>query len=411
MYDVAAIRRQFPMLAPGRTVSGHPLVYLDNSATTFKPQRVIDAVTGFYTEYTSNVHRGDYQLAFKADQAYDGVRKKVAAFIHCDPDEVVYTSGSTGSLNLVAYGYGEKVLKEGDVVLSTLTEHASDILPWFRVCEKTGAKVEYIPLDAEGRVTVENFQQALHPGVKIVALTAVSNVLGTITPIKEICALAHQAGAVVSVDGAQSVPHLKTDVRDLDCDFLAFSAHKLCGPSGTGVLYGKKALLQQMDPYLLGGDSNARFNSHGDLILKEPPVKFEAGTPNIEGVIGMGAAIDFLQEVGMDAIAEHERQLRSYLMERLSTLDNLTIYNPHGDTGIVSFNVKGIFAQDAAGYLASQGICVRSGNHCAKMLVEFLGTDASIRASFYLYNTEAEMDALVKALSGCTLEKCVGIFF
>ena len=410
MFDVNEVRKDFPMLQ-GKTMNGKPLVYFDNAATTFKPQCVIDAVNRFYTEITSNIHRGDYELAYQTDTAYENCRKTVSEFLNCKPEEIVFTSGASASLNLVAYGYGRKFLKKGDVILSTEAEHASNILPWFKVVEETGAVLEYIPLDETGRVTVENFRKVMHDGVKVVTMAAVTNVLGYDAPVKEICAIAHEYGAVVVVDGAQSVPHEKTDVSDLDCDFLAFSSHKLCGPSGIGVLYGKYELLEKTDPFMLGGGSNARFDICGNILLKQPPYKFEAGTPNIEGVLGMDAAIRYLMNLGMDNIHRYEKELHDYLEEKITQLDNIILYNPKGDTGIVTFNVKDIFAQDAAGYLNFQGIAVRSGNHCAKILINFLRVGETIRSSLYFYNTKEEVDQMIEALKTCTIENCVSTFF
>lgn len=410
MFNVAEIRKDFPMLN-GKTMSGHPLRYLDNGATTLKPQCVIDAVNYFYEEITANAHRGDYELSMKVDKLYEQTRDVVAKFINCDRREVAFTSGTTFGINQVAYGYVRTHLKKGDVILITDAEHASNVLPWFRLAEEIGVVIEYIPLSENGRLTVENFRSAMHEKVKFVAFAAVGNVLGYKAPVKEICAIAHEYGAKVMIDGAQSVPHNVTDVKDIDCDFLTFSAHKMCGPSGMGVMYGKYELLQETETLLLGGGANARFNSCGEVILKEVPYKFEAGTQNIEGIIGMKAAIEYLMKVGMENIAAHEKELRTYLVNELSKLDNVILYNPDGDTGIVTFNVKGIFSQDAAGYLSSQGVAVRSGNHCAKILVEFLGTDDTIRCSMYFYNTKEDADALVEAVRTCTIENCIGIFF
>lgn len=410
MFNVEEIRKDFPMLR-GLTMSGHPLVYLDNGATTFKPQPVIDAVNRFYTEITANTHRGDYELAYQVDTAYDHCRQTISELIHCRTEEVVFTAGASASLNTIAYGWGRKYLKKGDVILSTVTEHASNTLPWFRVAEENGCEIRFVELDDEGRVTAEKFAQAMDDKVKLVAITAVSNVLGYDVPMKEICHIAHEYGAVVAVDGAQLVPHEPVDVRDMDCDFLAFSAHKMCGPSGVGVLYGKYDLLQQTEPLLLGGGSNARFDSCGNVTLKEAPFKFESGTPNIEGVMGLDAAAQYLMTLGLENIRNYERELHAYAIEKLSMLDNVIVYNPHGDTGIIALNVRDIFAQDAAGYLSSQGIAVRSGNHCAKMLVDFLKVSETIRASLYFYNTRQDIDALVEALKTCTIENCIGILF
>ena len=394
-----------------RTMQSHPLVYLDNAATTFKPQCVIDAVVRYYTEQTTNVHRGDYEISYQVSEAYEKTREDVARFIHAEPKEIVFTAGASASLNLVAYGYGRKYLKPGDVILSTEAEHASNILPWFKVVEETGAKLEYIPLTEDGRLTLENFRKAMHEQVKIVAVADITNVLGYVAPIEEMTRIAHEHGAIVVCDGAQSVPHTPTDVKAWDVDFLAFSAHKMCGPTGIGVLYGKFELLQKTDPFMLGGGSNARFDMCGNILLKDAPYKFEAGTPNIEGVLGLQQAVRFLENIGMDKIEAYEHELKAYAIEKLKKLDNLILYNPTSPTGIIAFNVKDVFAQDAAGYLNSKGIAVRSGNHCAKILLNVLKTSETIRASLYFYNTKEDVDRFVQACSEITLENCVGLFF
>ena len=394
-----------------RTMQPHPLVYLDNAATTFKPQCVIDAVVRYYTEQTTNVHRGDYEISYQVSEAYEKTREDVARFIHAEPKEIVFTAGASASLNLVAYGYGRKYLKPGDVILSTEAEHASNILPWFKVVEETGAKLEYIPLTEDGRLTLENFRKAMHEQVKIVAVGDITNVLGYVAPIEEMTRIAHEHGAIVVCDGAQSVPHTPTDVKAWDVDFLAFSAHKMCGPTGIGVLYGKFELLQKTDPFMLGGGSNARFDMCGNILLKDAPYKFEAGTPNIEGVLGLQQAVRYLENIGMDKIEAYEHELKAYAIEKLKKLDNLILYNPTSPTGIIAFNVKDVFAQDAAGYLNSKGIAVRSGNHCAKILLNVLKTSETIRASLYFYNTKEDVDRFVQACSEITLENCVGLFF
>ncbi|WP_302951688.1 aminotransferase class V-fold PLP-dependent enzyme [Holdemania filiformis] len=410
MFDVLKIRQDFPMLH-NRTMQSHPLVYLDNAATTFKPQCVIDAVVRYYTEQTTNVHRGDYEISYQVSEAYEKTREDVARFIHAEPKEIVFTAGASASLNLVAYGYGRKYLKPGDVILSTEAEHASNILPWFKVVEETGAKLEYIPLTEDGRLTLENFRKAMHEQVKIVAVADITNVLGYVAPIEEMTRIAHEHGAIVVCDGAQSVPHTPTDVKAWDVDFLAFSAHKMCGPTGIGVLYGKFELLQKTDPFMLGGGSNARFDMCGNILLKDAPYKFEAGTPNIEGVLGLQQAVRYLETIGMDKIEAYEHELKAYAIEKLKKLDNLILYNPTSPTGIIAFNVKDVFAQDAAGYLNSKGIAVRSGNHCAKILLNVLKTSETIRASLYFYNTKEDVDRFVQACSEITLENCVGLFF
>lgn len=405
MLDVDKIRKDFPMIE-----NNPDLVYLDSAATSLKPQCVIDAVVDFYAKHTSNVHRGDYRVAEINDKLYDGTRNLVAELIHCDKDEVVYTHNVSHSLNQIAFGL-KPMLKKGDTVLITYAEHASNVLPWFALQKEIGINIEYIETDNEANITIDTFKKAMHEGVKVVSVAEVTNVLGSIQPVKEMCEIAHSYGAYMIVDGAQSVPHMKVDVKDLDVDFLGFSAHKMCGPSGVGILYGKKKLLDAMEPVFYGGDMNARFNKDGEMLLKDTPVKFEAGTPNIEGVIGTGAAIQYLLSIGLDNIHEYEKELRAYAIDKLSQLDNIEIINPDNLYGPIDFNAKGVFAQDAAGFLASKNIAVRSGNHCAKILHNIIHTDQSIRASLYFYNTKEEIDRFVEACKDITLENCVGIFF
>lgn len=410
MLDVNKIRKDFPMLQ-GHTMQSHPLIYLDNAATTFKPQCVIDAVTHYYKDISVNAHRGDYELSFQVDSEYESARVVVADFIHAQKNEIVFTSGASESLNLVAYGYGRKYLKPGDVVLSSEAEHASNILPWMKTCEETGAELTYIPLDKDGRLTLENFENSMHHGVKVVALAHVTNVLGYEVPVKEICEIAHHYGAIVVVDGAQSVPHMPIDVIDLDCDFLAFSAHKMCGPTGIGVLYGKYELLDFMDPFLLGGGSNARFDMCGNILLKNPPYKFESGTPAIEAALGMRAAIEYINAIGMEKIHAYERKLHRYVIDRLMEMDNVIVYNPYNESGIITFNVKDVFAQDGATFFNANGIAVRSGQHCAKLLMDKLGTSATIRASLYFYNTKEEADVFLDVCAKANMESCLDVFF
>jgi len=407
--DVEKIRKDFPMLQ-NKVMQNHPLVYLDNASTTFKPKCVIDAVTKYYTEETSNAHRGDYELSATVSKAYESSRETVAKLINAKPKEVVFTSGASASLNLVAYGYGRKHLKKGDVILLTEAEHASNILPWFKVAEETGAIIEYITLDETGKLTIDNYKKALHKNVKIVAIASVTNVLGYLAPIKEMTKLAHEIGAIMVVDGAQGVPHIKTDVKDDDVDFLAFSAHKMCGPTGVGALYGKYELLEITEPFMLGGGSNARFDTCGNILLKDAPYKFEAGTPAIEAVLGFKAACEYLMNIGFDRIAEMEKELHKYLIGKLKELDNIILYNEEANTGIITFNVKNVFSQDASSYLGTKGIAIRAGNHCAKILVNVLQTSDTLRASLYFYNTKEECDALVEALKTTTVENCIDIF-
>lgn len=410
MIDIAQIRRDFPMLN-GKTMQGQELIYLDNGATTFKPDAVLAAITRYYSELTCNAHRGDYELSYRLDQEFEEARECAARFINADAHEIIFTSGASEGLNMVAQGYGRKFLQPGDIVLSSEAEHASCILPWMRVCEETQAQLQYIPLDEQGKISIDTVREMMNEHVKVIALAQISNVLGYEAPIKEICRLAHAYGAVVVVDGAQSVPHMPIDVNDLDCDFLAFSAHKMCGPTGIGVLYGKYALLDAMDPLHLGGGSNARFTMCGDILLKQPPFKFESGTANIEGVLGMKAAMDYLSRIGMAQIHAYEQQLHHQLVERLKQLDNIQLYNPDADAGIITFNVKNVFAQDAATYFNAHGVAVRSGQHCAKLLIDRLNTSATIRASLYFYNNEHEIERFAQLCAKADMNSCLDVFF
>lgn len=407
MLDSVRIRQDFPLLR--KADRGELGIYFDNAATTFKPQSVIDAVMRYYTEGSVNIHRGEYDLSYAISEAYDQARAKVAHFIHADPKEIIFTSGATASMNLVAMGYAETWLQTGDVILTLESEHASSLLPLMRVAQRTGASIEYIPLAEGGRFDLSAYTKALHDKVKLVAVAHVSNVLGYILPIAQMSALAHQVGAIIAVDGAQSVPHLTTDVRAWDIDFLSFSSHKMLGPTGLGVLYGKQALLERMDPMLLGGGSNARFDRTGQLILKGSPYKFESGTPAIEGVLGLSAAIDYLEGLGMEAVFETEHTLKKRLVDGLLPMEHITLYNADAPTGIVTFNVKGIPAQDVAFYLNAQGIMVRSGNHCAKVLADVIHTPDTVRASLAFYNTPAEVDRLIEVLRSVTLEACIAV--
>ncbi len=390
-------RKDFPMLNGSVTMQGAPLVYLDNGATTFKPQSVIDAIVEYYTSYTANAHRGDYDLSAIVDRKYDEARQAVADFIHAaDKNEVVFTSGTTDSLNLVAYGYAAHFLKSGDEVLISVAEHASNTLPWYELEKAIGIKVSFIDLDDEGKVTLENVKKAVNEHTKMISLAQVTNVLGHILPAKEIIAFAHEKGILVSLDGAQSVPHIAVDVQDLDCDFLSFSGHKMCGPTGIGVLYGKYDLLQKMTPTRSGGGNNADYDACGLVNYKDAPDKFEAGTQNIAGVIGLGAAVNYLSAIGMDNITAHEKALRKYAVQELSKVDKVELYNPTAELGPIAFNIKGVFSQDAASLFNKYGIAVRAGQHCAKILDQFLGVTNTVRASLYLYNTKEDVDALVR---------------
>lgn len=398
MYDVYKIRQLFPMLNSNKTMQGKPLVFLDNASTSFKPYCVIDAINSYYKDMTSNSHRGDYDLCYNMDVEVEKSRQAVAKFINGETNECIFTSGTSMSINLIAYGYGLKFLTKDDEILISEAEHASNVLPWFRISELTGCKINYIPLTKEGKITPENLKKVISKKTKVVSVAHIGNVLGYITPVKELAKIAHDHGAVIAVDGAQSVPHIPTDVKELGIDFLSFSGHKMCGPTGIGVLWGRYDLLSKMDPFLTGGGMNSKFDMCGNVKYLNPPSKFEAGTIHLAGIIGLRAAIEFLNDIGMENIFKHEEMLRDYFIEKTKNLDNLIIYNKYASTGIFTFNVKGVFAQDEATYLNSKGIAVRSGQHCAKILIDFLGEVATVRMSTYLYTTKEDIDALVDAL-------------
>jgi len=404
MFDINKIRDEFPMFKNNKS-----LIYFDNAATSFKPNTVIEEVNDYYSKYNCNIHRGDYDLSYKISKEYDDTRNTICRFINIDdPNCIVFTSGASASLNLIANGYGLKYLKQGDVILTTQAEHASNILPWFNVANKTGAQIKYIPMNEQGIIDLNAYEKLLSIGnVKLVSLAHVSNVLGIVNPIKKMSELAHKCGSLINIDGAQSVPHIKVDVKDLDLDFLSFSSHKMLGPSGVGVLYAKANLLEKMDTVNFGGGSNARFENDGSVILKEIPFRFESGTPCIEGVLGLRKAIEFLETIGMENVEKYDAKLTEYLLNKLASLENVTVYNKLSQCGIISFNINGIFAQDAASYLNKNGIAVRSGNHCAKILHNIIGVNETIRVSMYLYNTIEEIDRLVDVIKETTLEKCV----
>jgi cysteine desulfurase/selenocysteine lyase len=394
--DVQEIRKHFPIL--DQNVNGKPLVYLDSAATSQKPIAVIDAIEDYYRRYNSNVHRGVHTLGTLATDGYEGAREKVCRFINASlPEEIIFTRGTTTAINLIASSYGLANLSEGDEIIITPMEHHSNIIPWQQVAKVTKATLKYLPLQADGTIDLMDVEKMVTSNTKIVSVMHVSNVLGTINPVKEIAAIAHKNGAIMVVDGAQSAPHMKIDVQDLDCDFFALSAHKLVGPTGIGALYGKKALLDNMEPIEFGGEM-IDFVGLQESTWKELPWKFEGGTPIIAGAIGFGAAIDFLEEIGLDAIAKHEHELVDYAMERLATIEGLAIYGPKKRAGLVTFNIDDVHPHDVATVLDAEGIAVRAGHHCAQPLMKWLDVSSTARASFYLYNTKDEIDALVSAL-------------
>ena len=398
MFDPYKVRKDFPMFENKTKMQKHDLVFFDNASTTFKPQCVIDAMNYYNEHETSNSGRGDYDTMYQVDQAVLETRKAVAKFINSEVDEVIFTSGATASLNLAAFGYFEKHLSKDDEILITVAEHASNVLPWFKLQEKVGCKVKYIELTKEGRLTLENVEKAITKNTRVISAANVTNVLGFYTNMKPICAFAHKHGILVVCDGAQSVPHMKIDVKDLDVDFLAFSGHKMCGPTGIGVLYGRKELLKETEPMFLGGGMNETFEMDGSYVLHPFPAKLEAGTLNLQGIFGLNAAIKYIESIGLDSISEYESELRKYAIEKMKQVKDIVIYNENAEAGIISFNVKGVFAQDLATLLNSKGIAVRSGNHCAKILKNQIKEIATVRASFYFYNTKEEVDALIEAL-------------
>ncbi|MCM3725039.1 cysteine desulfurase [Neobacillus cucumis] len=397
--NIQDIRSQFPIL--DQEVNGKPLVYLDSSATSQKPIQVIETIEKYYREINSNVHRGVHTLGTRATDAYEGAREKVRKFINAKSiQEVIFTRGTTTSLNTVASSYAAANLKEGDEIVITYMEHHSNIIPWQQVAKRTGAELKYIPLQEDGTISLEDVRATITANTRIVSVMQVSNVLGVINPVKEIAQIAHENGAIMVVDGAQSAPHMNIDVQDLDCDFLAFSGHKMCGPTGIGVLYGKKHLLENMEPIEFGGEM-IDFVHLQESTWKELPWKFEGGTPIIAGAVGLGAAIDFLNEVGLDNIAEHEHKLAAYALEKLAAVEGMTIYGPLDAAkraGLITFNIEDVHPHDVATVLDAEGIAVRAGHHCAQPLMRWLKASATARASFYLYNTEEDIDKLVEGL-------------
>ena len=399
-YDIEAIRSDFPILQ--RQVRGNPLVYLDNAATTQKPRQVIDALVHYYEHYNANIHRGLHTLAEEATVAYELARLKVGQFINArhPEQEIIFTRNTTESINLVANAWGRKFLEPGDEIVLTAMEHHSNLVPWQLIALATKAKIVIIDIDDEGKLLEADLDAKIGPRTKVVAVVQMSNVLGTINPVKEIAARAHKVGAVVVIDAAQSVPNMAVDVQDLDCDFLAFSSHKMLGPTGVGVLWGKRDLLQAMDPFLGGGEMIKRVtyeaSTYADL-----PHKYEAGTPNIGDVIALGTAVDYLQALGMDAIREHEIAITQYAIDRLSALPGVTLYGPKDATekgGAVTFNYRDVHPHDLSQVLDQHGIAIRAGHHCAQPLMRRLDCVATARASFYLYNRPDEVDALIDGI-------------
>ena len=385
-------REDFPMLKKD-------IIYFDNGATTLKPQCVIDSISDYYSNYSANAHRGDYKISQKVDNMYEGVREKIRKFINArDASEIVFTSGSTDAINRVVFGYFKYKLKAGDEVLITESEHASNILPWFVLEKSIGIKVKYIPLNEDNEVTIDNVRKSISNKTKVISLAYVTNVIGDIRPIRDICNLAHENDILVVVDGSQSAGHISMDMIVDDIDFLAVSAHKMYGPTGIGFLYGKYELLDDMVPLLNGCGMNAMFLPDGYMKLREVPVRFEAGTQDIAGIIGMGTSIDYLTNIGLKNIIKYEHELKKYLVSKLEELDNIIIYNKNNVGNIVAFNIKDVFSQDTAIYLDKHNICVRAGNHCAKILNKVFNVNNTCRVSLSFYNTKEEIDKLIGVL-------------
>lgn len=372
------------------SILNNNLIYFDSSATSLKPKCVVDKINEYYNSYSANIHRGEYSISFKADEAYNTTRNSVAKFINADESEIVFTSGTTASLNMVVNDYLVNILNSGDEIITTYQEHASLILPMLSLTKK-GVVIKYVE-------DLNNISDYITDNTKVIAISHITNVLGLERDIKEITEIAHKNNILVLCDGAQSIPHIKVDVTDLDVDFYAFSAHKILGPTGVGVLYAKKELLDNFIPSVLGGGMNENFDIDGNVTLKRPPISLEAGTPNIEGVIAFNEAINYINSIGIDKITKYVTELTDYLMEKLSNIPHIKLYSD-SDHGIVSFNVDGIFAQDVAYYLDKYNICVRAGNHCAKLLHNVIGVHNTVRISLYFYNTKEEIDKLVLLLS------------
>ncbi len=410
MFNAEDIKKDFPIL---RTkVNGKPLVYLDNAATSQKPECVIKATERYYSTENANVHRGVYTLAEIATGLYESTRLSVARFIGAvngddqplysedgDIAEIIFTRGTTESINLVAYSWGDANVKEGDEILVSMLEHHSNLVPWQQLCKRKGATLKFIPIDENGEMDLDGLDDLITDKTKMVAVSMISNALGTITPVKEIVKKAKKVGAVTLVDGAQAAPHIPVNMRDLDCDFFAFSAHKMLGPTGLGVLYGKKEILEKMNPFLIGGDMIREVDLY-DSTWNSPPHKFEAGTPNIAAVAAFTPAIEYLMDLGMENVFNHSKDLRDYAVSRLRELPKIHIYAEHAKnvSGIVSFTIKGVHAHDIASVLAADNVAIRAGHHCAQPLMNLMGESATARMSFYIYNTREDVDTAVRAV-------------
>ncbi len=397
--DVERIRRDFPIL--GRRVHGKRLIYLDNAATSQKPNVVIDSLVDYYSKHNANIHRGVHQLSIEATEMYEEARRKVASFIgSSSQEEVIFTRGTTESINLVRFAWAERNLRSGDTIVTTMMEHHGNVVPWQLAAKRTGAKLKFVGLDAQGRLKIDELEDSMRDSPRLLALTHCSNVVGTINDVARICRRARSAGTVTLVDAAQSVPHMPVDVKEIGCDFFAFSGHKMLGPTGIGVLYGRRELLEEMEPFQGGGDMIKAVHISG-AEWNEIPYKFEAGTASIADAIALGVAVDYLASLGMQRVREHEKELLKYAFKQLQEMEQVTVYGPEDVSergGVISFNYGDIHPHDMASILDEEGVAIRSGHHCAQPLIEWLGISAANRASFYIYNSTDDIDALVQGL-------------
>jgi cysteine desulfurase/selenocysteine lyase len=393
------LKKDFPILS--QTVHGKPLVYLDNAATTHKPSSVLDAMRNYYHMHNGNPHRGAHYLSVMATDAYENTREKIRKFINAkSAEEIIFTRNATESLNLVAYSYGMNFINQGDEIVLCISEHHSNIVPWQQVAKTKGATLKFMYLNSDFRLSMDEVKEKITDKTKFVGIAQMSNVLGVIYPVKEIAEYAHSKGAVVLIDGAQSVPHIKVDVRDIDADFFVFSGHKMLAPMGIGVLYGKKELLEKMPPFLMGGDM-IEYVQEQETSYAELPFKFEAGTQNVEGAVGLSAAIDYLEEIGLDNIHEYELELTAYALEKMSEIPYIKIYGPkdiENRSGAISFSIEGCHPHDVASIVDTYGVAIRAGHHCAQPLMKFLGAPATLRVSFYFYNTKEEVDVFIDSI-------------